>query len=253
MIPNYEDKYGAEALFSPADVVTEQGEGLPEVPPAAILGYQPKLTEAVERRADAPVQIVRSQKLYPVTETVGYVPVHEWGIGAPISAIVTENLIAAGAETVVLLGGGAGLQSDLPPDAAILPTDAIRDEGVSYHYIPDEESVTPTESLVASLDAALSEAGFATPRGTTWTTSAFYRETIPEIRAYSNAGVVTLDMESAAIWAVCRYHGVDTASIHELGDILTPEEWTPETQQDRGLEEMLDPTVVGLENHVADT
>lgn len=253
MIPNCEDKHGADALFSPEEVVAVQGEGLPNVPPAVILGYQPKLTEAVERRADSPVQIVRSQHLYPVTETVGYVPVHKWGIGAPISATVTENLIAAGAEAVILLGGGAGLQTDIPPDAAILPTDAIRDEGVSHHYVPGEESVSPTESLVDSLDDALSKAGFDTPRGTTWTTSAFYRETIPEIRAYSNDGVVTLDMESAAIWAVCQYRGVDTASIHELGDVLTPDEWKPETQGDRGLEEMLDPTVVGLENHVAAT
>jgi uridine phosphorylase len=253
VIPNYKDKYGAEALFSPEEVVGMQGEGLPDVPPAAILGYQPKLTEFVEQRADSPIQIVRSQSLYPVTETVGYVPVHEWGVGAPISAMVTENLIAAGAEAVVLLGGGAGLQTDIPSEAAILPTDVIRDEGVSYHYIPDEESVTPTTSLVNGLDDALSEAGFDTPRGPTWTTSAFYRETIPEIRAYGDDGVMTVDTESAAIWAVCQYRGVDTASVHELGGVLTPEEWQPETQRDRGVVEMFDPTVVGLENHVADT
>jgi uridine phosphorylase len=253
VIPNYEDKYGAEALFSPEEVVGMGSEEPPDVPPAVILGYQPKLTEFVERRADPPVQIVRSQCLYPVTETVGYVPVHEWGTGAPLSAMVTENLIAVGAEAVVLLGGAAGLQTDTPPDAAILPTGVIRDEGVSYHYIPDEEPVTPTASLVDGLDDALSEAGFDTPRGTTWTTSAFYRETIPEIKAYGDGGVITIDMESAAIWAVCQYRGVDTASVHELGGVLTPEEWQPETHRDRGVAEMFDPTVIGLENHVADT
>ncbi|WP_254538048.1 phosphorylase family protein [Halomarina litorea] len=253
MIPNYGDKYGAEALFSPKEVIEMGGGGLPDVPPAVVLGYQPKLTEFVEPRADSPVQIVRSQSLYPVTETVGYVPVHEWGTGAPISAMVTENVIAAGAEAVVLLGGAAGLQTDTPPEAAILPTDAIRDEGVSYHYVPDEVSVTPTASLVDNLDGALSEAGFDTPRGTTWTTGAFYRETVPEIRAYGDDGVITLDMESAAIWAVCQYRGVDTASVHEQGGVLTPEEWQPETHQNRGVTEMFDPVVVGLENHLSDT
>jgi uridine phosphorylase len=252
VIPNYEDKYGAEALFSPEEVIGMGREGLPNVPPAVILGYQPKLTEFVEPQADSPVQIVRSQYLYPVTETVGYVPVHEWGTGAPISAMVTEHVVAAGAEAVVLLGGGAGLQTDIPPDAALLPTDVIRDEGVSYHYIPDEESVTPTTSLVGSLDGALSRAGFETRQGTTWTTSAFYRETVPEVRAYGEDGVITLDMESAAIWAVCQYRGVDTASVHELGGVLTPKEWQPETRQGRGLAEMFDPTVAGLEAHVAE-
>lgn len=253
MLPNYEDKYGADALFSPEEVVVEQGDGLPDVPPGVVLGFQNKLTEAVQERADPPIQLVRSQELYPVTETVGYVPVHKWGIGAPTAAIVTENVIAAGAEAVILLGGGAGLRKDIAPDAAILPTNSVRDEGVSYHYVPPEEPVTPTESLVDSLDESLSSAGFDTPRGTTWTISAFYRETIPEIEHYRAEGVVTLDMESAAIWGVCQYRGADTATVHELGDILTPDEWVPETESDRGLQEMLEPTVEALDNHVTTT
>jgi uridine phosphorylase len=253
VIPNYRDKYDAEAVFSPEEVVGMGGEGLPDVPPGVVLGYQPKLTEFVEPRADSPVQIVRSQCLYPVTETVGYVPVHEWGTGAPISAMVTENVIAAGAEAVMLLGGAAGLQPDVPAESAILPTDVIRDEGVSYHYIPDDKPVRPTGSLVDGLDAALSEAEFETRRGTTWTTSAFYRETVPEVKAYGDDGVVTLDMESAAVWAVCQYRGVDTASVHELGGLLTPEEWQPESESGRGVTEMFDPTLAGLETHVADT
>lgn len=250
MIPNYENKYGADALFSPEDAVTEQGTGLPDVPPAVILGYQSSLTDVVKERAGPPVEIVRSQQLYPVTETVGYVPVHKWGIGAPITATVTENVIAAGAEVVMMVGGCAGLQKDIAPDAAILPTDSIRDEGVSYHYVPDEEPVTATEPLVDRLDDALSDAGFDTPRGTTWTTSAMYRETIPEVEHYRDTGVVSLCMESAAIWAVCQYRGVDTATVHEIGDYLTPDEWVPETEAERGLPEMLEPTVEALENHV---
>lgn len=249
-IPNYEDKYDAEALLSPEQVVSEQGEGLPEVPPAVILGFQPKLTDVVEDRAESPIQIVRSQYLYPLTETVGYVPVHERGIGAPVAAEVTENVIAAGAEAVMVLGGGAGLQPNLSPDAAILPTDAIRDEAISYHYIPADESVRPTASLVDALDEALTSAEFDTPRGSTWTTGAFYRETLPEIRQYRDEGVLTLDMESAAIWAVCQYRNVDTATVHELGDVLTTEEWVPETNSKRGLQEMLDPTIEALDTQL---
>jgi uridine phosphorylase len=253
VIPNYGDKYEADAVFSPTEVVSMGREEPPDVPPAVVLGYQPKLTESVEDRADPPVQVVRSQHLYLVTETVGYVPVHEWGTGAPISAMVAENVIAAGTEAVVLLGGAAGLQADTPPDAAVLPTDVIRDEGVSYHYVPDGEPLTPTASLVDGLDDVLSEAGFDTPRGTTWTTSAFYRETVPEVRAYGDEGALTLDMESAAIWAVCRYRGVDTATVHELGGLITPEEWRPGTGGDRDVTDMFDPVLTALETHVADT
>ena len=252
MIPHYGDKYGAEALFSPEDAVAAQGDGLPDVPPAVILGYQSELTDAVRERRDDRVEVVRGQHVDLISPSVGYVAVHESGIGAPVTATVAENVIAAGAEAVVMLGGGAALQPDIAPDGAVLPTDAIRDEGVSHHYLPPEEPVTPTEPLVDELDALLSRAGFDTPRGTTWTTSAMYRETVPEVERYRDEGVVTLCMESAALWAVARYRGADAATVHEIGDYLTPDDWVPDADADRGLPEMLAPTVEALSRHVGD-
>jgi uridine phosphorylase len=250
MIPQYGDKYDAEAVFSPEEAISEQGAGVPDGLPAVILGYQSELTEAVQDRSDETVEIVRSQEIHLLTDAVGYIPVHESGVGAPVTATVTENAIAAGAEVVVMLGGCAGLQPDIAPDAAILPTDTIRDEGVSYHYLPAAEEVTATESLVDALDTELSGDGFDTPRGTTWTTSAMYRETLPEIEQYHEEGVVSLCMESAAIWAVCAYRGVDTATVHYIGDYLATEEWVPESGGERGLPSMLDPTVRALEAHL---
>ncbi len=249
MIPNYGDKYDAEALFDPTDALDSQGDGPPDVPPGVVFGYQPALTEAVRERAEDPTTLVRSQRVYPISETVGYVPVHESGVGAPVTATVAENAIAAGAEAVVMLGGCAALQN-VPPDAAILPTGSIRDEGVSYHYLPPEESLEPTTALVDTLDDPLSAAGFPTPRGRTWTTSAMYRETLPEVRQYREEGVVSLCMESAALWAVCRYRGVDTATVHQVGDYLDPDGWIPDTDADRGLPEMLRPTCAALAAHL---
>lgn len=251
MIPHYEDKYDAEALFSPQEAVAEQGDGLPDVPPAVILGYQNELTDAVRERSKSQIEIARGQDLDMISETVGYVPVHESGIGGPVTGSITENATAAGAEVVVMLGGCAALEKEIPPDAAILPTDTIRDEGVSYHYLPAEVPVTATESLVNRLDESLSNAGFETPRGTTWTTSAMYRETVPEIDHYRDEGVVSLCMESAAIWAVCQYRSVDTATVHEIGDYIATDGWIPDAEAERGLQEMLEPTVRALEKHVA--
>lgn len=250
MIPHFGDKYDADALFSPADAVAAQGDGLPDAPPAVLLGYQAELTDAVREESDDRVEVVRGQHVELLSEAVGYVPVHESGIGAPVTATVAENVIAAGAEAVAMLGGGAALQPDIASDTAVFPTDAIRDEGVSHHYLPPEEPVTATASLVDELDASLSRAGFDTPRGTTWTTSAMYRETVPEVERYRDEGVVTLCMESAALWAVAEYRGADAATVHEVGDYLTPEEWVPDADADRGLTDMLDPTVAAMERHV---
>jgi uridine phosphorylase len=250
VIPDYGDKYDADGLFSPEDAIGVHGDGPPDVPPAVILGYQEGLHEAVRERADDPTTLIRSQKFYSLSDAVGFVPVNEFGIGAPVTATVTENVIAAGAETVIMLGGCACLQTEFTPDAAILPTRTVRDEGVSYHYVPADEPVTATPDLVDTLEDGFASAGFDTRRGPTWTTSAMYRETGPEIEHYRDEGFVSLCMESAALWAVCQYRGADAATVHEIGDYLAPDEWTPESDGERGLPEMLDPTVAALEEHV---
>lgn len=249
-IPNYRDKYGADALFSPEDALDAQGEGVPDVPPAIILGLQQELTDAIRADTGDPVPIVRSQRYYPLTDRVGYVPVHEWGIGAPVAATVTENVVAAGAEAVVLLSGCAALRPHIPPDAAVLPTSAVRDEGASYHYVPPDEPVEPASELVDELDGRLSAAGFETPRGPTWTTSAMYRETIPEIHHYRDEGVVSLCMESSAVWAVCKYRGVNAATVHEIGDYLLVDEWDDGAERSCDLPAMLAPTVEAVERYV---
>ncbi|WP_128476972.1 nucleoside phosphorylase [Halorussus pelagicus] len=250
-IPNFGDKYDADALFSPEEAVSEQGDGggLPDVPPAVILGFEDVLYESVVERSDESVNLVRSQEVHLLNDDVGFIG--DFGIGAPVTATITENVIAAGAEVVCILGGCGCLQRSIPPNDAILPTTAIRDEGVSYHYLPPEEEVRATPNLVDALDESLSAAGVETHRGPTWTTSAMYRETVPEIEQYAEEGVVSLGMESAAMLAVAAYRGADAAVVHEIGDHLTPDEWESGVEREETFAELLDPTVEALREFVA--
>lgn len=248
-IPNFGDKYDADALFSPEEAVSEQGDGPPDVPPAVIVGFQKSLYDIATERAEKSVTLVRSQEVHLLNDDVGFIG--EFGIGAPITATITENLVAAGAEVVCILGGCGCLQKSISPNDAILPTSTIRDEGVSYHYLPADEELRTTPELVDALDASLSDAGVETHRGPTWTTSAMYRETIPEIEQYAEEGVLSLCMESAAMLAVAEYRGGDAAVVHEIGDHLTPEEWESGVERRDCFEEFLDPTVDALTEYVS--
>ena len=250
-IPHFGDKYGADALFSPEEAVSEQGDGLPDVPPAVIIGFQDVLYEEVRERSNDSINLVRSQEVHLLNDDVGFIG--GFGIGAPMTATVTENLIAGGAEVVCILGGCGCLQKSIPPNDAILPTRAIRDEGVSYHYLPPDEEVRANPELVDTLDASLTEAGVETHRGPTWTTSAFYRETVPEIERYAAEGVLSLGMETAAMLAVAAYRGADAAVVHEIGDHLTPDEWESGVDRGEQLTKFLDSTVAALGEYVADS
>ncbi|WP_049969196.1 nucleoside phosphorylase [Haladaptatus cibarius] len=248
-VPKFGDKYDARALFSPEDAVEAHGGQLPEMPPAVIFGFEDELFETVDERATDTVNYVRNQELQLLDENVGFVG--DFGIGPTVTAIVAENVIAAGAEVVCLLCGCASLQKDVGLDEAILPTRAIRDEGVSHHYLPADEQVEPTPKLVDRLDSSLIEAGIETHRGATWSMGAMYRETIPEIEHYANEGVLSLGMAESAMLAVAAYRGVDAAVVHEVGDYLTTDEWKPNAEEQCSLPTMLNPTIEALRTYVS--
>lgn len=85
---------------------------------------------------------------------------------------------------------------------------AIRDEGTSHHDRPDATYAYPCPDLTASLCAAIRHNGLPFQMETTWTTDAPYRETVEEIIRYRAEGVVTVEMEAAALFAVAQYRGV---------------------------------------------
>ena len=59
----------------------------------------------------------------------------------------------------------------------------------------------------------------------TWTIDTPYRETIDEVRHYQADGVLTVEMEAAALFAVGVHRGVDVAAAFVISDLLTEDRW----------------------------
>ena len=259
VIPDAGPTYDAPAIFSPEDGIA--GE-VPSLPPALVLGVDEGLSETVARRAErlAP-DLPTAFEYHRLSARVGFVSVQDLGVGAPAAAIATEKAVAGGAVAVVLLASAGALQPSTPVDAALLPTRAVRDEGASYHYLPADEPVTSTAGLVDDLGTVLVDAGVETRRGPVWSTSALFRETVPQVERYRDEGFVSVDMESAAVWAVATYRGVDAATVHAVGSVV-PTGRTAQDDREEGadppsepdaterLPALLDPTVRALESYV---
>jgi uridine phosphorylase len=58
-----------------------------------------------------------------------------------------------------------------------------------------------------------------------WTTDAPFRETIEELQFHRNAGVLAVEMEAAALMAVCELRGAAFASSVCISDILSEQGW----------------------------
>src|SRR6185503_5038110 len=124
---------------------------------------------------------------------------------------------------------------------------AVRDEGVSHHYVPPARYSVPSAGLSAAYADALRAAGYPYRTGSTWTIDAPYRETVGELRHYRDEGVLTVEMEAAALFAVAELRGLEVASAFVLSDLLTEVEWTPEfgsPEIERGLDKLVQ---VGIE------
>ena len=71
----------------------------------------------------------------------------------------------------------------------------------------------------------LEEKNLAYEVGTTWTIDAPYRETVTEVRKYRDEGVLTVEMEAAAIFSVAEYLNLNACAIFTISDYLTEDKW----------------------------
>jgi uridine phosphorylase len=242
--PAFPGKHTPPAMVTPERMLAHRRRGgrLAEITPprGAVICLERGLPSRMRRRVKIR-QVGRLMgDLYAVRSTSGRVVVlTDFGLGAPIVAAQAEELIALGATHLVSVALSGGLQPDLAPGTIVVSRSAIRDEGTSHHYLPPERTVCADPSLTAALIDALTGAGAVVRAGESWSTDAPYRESADEVRAYQAQGVLAVDMEVAALFAVAQARGVAAAAVLVVGDNLSGGEWRPPQRLD-GMRDALD-------------
>ena len=155
------------------------------------------------------------------------------GIGAPLAAGLLEEVIAFGCRKFMACGGCGVLEKDIQVGNLIVVSGAIRDEGLSYHYLPPGREVLANETAVDGLVKTLEKRGVPFRLGKTWTTDAPYRETAQKIARRREDGCVTVEMESAGLMAVAQFREVILGQVLYGGDDLSGAEWDNRAWQSR--------------------
>ena len=148
-------------------------------------------------------------------------------VGAPACVGDFEDVIAMGAKRVILLGNCGVLDKSIEDCGVIIPTRAIRDEGTSYHYAPAADYIDVNRRHADEFKRVLSECGYPFVEGVTWTTDAFYRETRAKIERRRQMGALCVEMECAAMQAMCDFRGVEFFQFFYAGDNLDHSSWDP--------------------------
>ena len=167
-------------------------------------------------------------------------------IGAPAAVTWMEEFIVAGARRFIFAGTAGSLQPSLPIGSLALATSAVREEGTSYHYLPADIVPHAAPSLVTSLRAAGEARGRELTAGAVWSTDAVYRETSAKVARYAAQGVLGVEMEVAALFAVAMTRQVEAALIVVMSDELF-HPWTPGFHHDALLAGMREAAEIALD------
>lgn len=145
-------------------------------------------------------------------------------VGAPACVGTVEDTLAIFKTRRYVVFGGAGcLNREIAHGKVMVPTQAYRDEGTSYHYAPPSDYITVKNADTVA--RFMEENGIPCVMGKTWTTDAFYRETKDHFARRKEEGCISVEMECAALQALCDFRGKELYMFFTSGDLLDAPKW----------------------------
>ena len=145
------------------------------------------------------------------------------GIGATLaSTLMKEVSVVTGSHKFIYFGSCGVLNEELCRGKIIVPTEAYRDEGISYHYAAPSDFIRVRNNL--KVQEALGRFNIPFVAGKVWTTDAIYMETINKVNRHKKEGCLAVEMEVSGVEAVARYYEIENYHILFSADSLGNEE-----------------------------
>ena len=142
--------------------------------------------------------------------------------GGPNVAATVEELSAFGVREFCLWGYMGGISPAVSIGDVIVASGAVREEGVSYHYLESDTDVVYSDWA----PEWESRTGDFTS-GIVWSCDALYRETREKVKAYRSRSVLGVEMEVASFYAVCAAKGLKAVAFLVVSDLLFDDSWKP--------------------------
>lgn len=146
-------------------------------------------------------------------------------VGAPAAVNDLEDIHAMGCNKFIIFGNCGVLDKDIEDCAVIIPNEAIRDEGVSYHYLEESDTIKVNKKYIDLFKKIVDKFGYNYVEGMTWTNDAFYRETKSKLESRVSMGAKCVEMECSALQAVADFRGIGLFMFFYAGDNLDLPEW----------------------------
>ncbi len=148
-------------------------------------------------------------------------------IGACLAGTeIIEMQWQTGIKNLIIFGSCGALDGEATSGKYIIPTQAYRDEGMSYHYAKPSDYMDVKNS--DKLAGIFEKLDLPYVQGRVWTTDAPYRETKTAFEKRKKEGCIAVEMEISGIQAVCNFYGIELYSFIVSGDVLDSEKYIPD-------------------------
>ncbi len=211
-IPIIENKApGEPSVFLPENLLREarRQKDIPEgnVPEVCVLDPDGDLADYLMEKGHARINKFWAcfhssmYSFYIEGKEIGIVPRI---VGAPYAVLVAEQLFVSGCKWLVSITSAGIINQPSSDKHFALITEAIRDEGTSYHYLPKEDRAIIPAGIYEKLNHLKATDFQYWFDAISWTTDAPYRETQFAISAMQKKGVTCVEMEASALYALAQ-------------------------------------------------
>jgi uridine phosphorylase len=201
-----------------------------QVAPIVVVCWHQRIVRSLTRAigAEEPLFLTNGDRLTFYTGEVEGQPVSvaHVPLGAPATVKAMEELIVCGARVFVGFGRAGSLQQEAPVGTFLVPTSCLSEEGTSRHYVETVDSIGPDPRLLDAILKQCRVGGMEAVTGPLWTMDALYRELVDKVETYRQKGVLGVDMETSAMYALGRFRNVAVCNVLLVSDELW-REWNP--------------------------
>ena len=132
------------------------------------------------------------------------------GIGAPSAGIGIEELFNVGVKYIIRVGSAGAMQKNIKIGELIIAEGAVRDDGLSKMYVPENYPAIPSSKLLFLAKKYAPDAVYGIIRSH----DGFYMDdNAATEKFWSEKGIVGADMESGILMVIGKLRGIETLSV----------------------------------------
>jgi purine-nucleoside phosphorylase len=214
-----------------------------DIAPLVLLPGDPNRAKYIaETFLENPKLYNENRQLLGYTGTYQGMPVsiQTTGMGCPSLSIVVEEIIRLGAKTLIRVGTTGIISRSVKPGELVIGMAANPLEGTTRMYL-NNEPYAPTASfnVIRKLVEAAESQTLAHHVGLINTEDAFYATKPEHVQHYENMGVLSVEMESSALFLIGKLRKVEVGCIMVASNYIGDPQMVEASIMKRGIDNMV--------------